>query len=691
MIKKIVINNIASYKSETVLETDKKVNLIYGINGAGKTILSNYLASLNEKKSNEETSEESNKFRDCKNEGFNKVTQKTLVYNQQYIDENFYQEEKQSGIFTLNKENKKALENIKEAEIKKQSLNNELEDEDNGLKKKLDEKNQDKSNLLNDTHKQTWKIKTTCTGGDRIFDDVKFLDKLKGNKVVLFDYLKDIPLPEKPQNTIENIKKVLQELFVDNANKRDTLPNIQNLDIISQIENNKIFSEVIVGNKDNPVADLIIKLENSDWVKQGFSFVDKLGEKETCPFCQKDTLNKDLITNIRSYFDETYDRKIRELKELELSYKDFSISEEDYQKDFLTEQEKEKITLLLSNLEKKRTANLNKIKDKIQNPSQKIELQSTAEEINKINQLIEEINKENVKFNQRIENKEQTKEKLKQEFWDIQRYEYNDVLTKYQKEDKKLNEKIKKLQDKANGIKKEIDKQTEIIQKNQKQTTNIDESIRVINKMLDYLGITDITIEKIDEDYYKIARGGDKEHIYKSLSEGEKTIITFLYFLEQCINKESKDDTKQKIIVIDDPISSLSHNYVFNVSRLIKDYFTNFDEKNKNRINDCLQCFILTHNLYFFYDLAHRDKIERKENQKLFRIFKNKEGSHIIKLKYNEIQNDYQAYWEIIKNYKKNNPRIIASAMRNVIEYFFGFMEKQESLNNIFQSKELNK
>ena len=47
MITKITLNNVASYKAETTLETDKKVNFIYGLNGTGKTTLSNYLASLN--------------------------------------------------------------------------------------------------------------------------------------------------------------------------------------------------------------------------------------------------------------------------------------------------------------------------------------------------------------------------------------------------------------------------------------------------------------------------------------------------------------------------------------------------------------------------------------------------------------------------------------------------------------------
>ncbi|WP_416862808.1 AAA family ATPase, partial [Helicobacter ganmani] len=42
MIQSIIIKNVASY-NEAKLEPLKKINLIYGLNGAGKTILSNYL------------------------------------------------------------------------------------------------------------------------------------------------------------------------------------------------------------------------------------------------------------------------------------------------------------------------------------------------------------------------------------------------------------------------------------------------------------------------------------------------------------------------------------------------------------------------------------------------------------------------------------------------------------------------
>ena len=153
-------------------------------------------------------------------------------------------------------------------------------------------------------------------------------------------------------------------------------------------------------------------------------------------------------------------------------------------------------------------------------------------------------------------------------------------------------------------------------------------------------------------------------------------IISFLYFIESCREKKEATETgKKKIVVIDDPISSLSHIYVFNVGRLIHNEFLRSDKYE--------QVFLLTHSLYFFYEMTDTNKERRKEQQKLFRITKNTTGSIIHEMSYEEIQNDYHSYWFIIKD-DQQKPALIANCMRNIIEYFFNFVEKQD-LNNVFQ------
>ena len=52
-----------------------------------------------------------------------------------------------------------------------------------------------------------------------------------------------------------------------------------------------------------------------------------------------------------------------------------------------------------------------------------------------------------------------------------------------------------------------------------------------------------------------------------TLSEGEVTFITFLYFLQWIKGSQNEEDvTQDRVIVIDDPISSLDSNILFVVS-----------------------------------------------------------------------------------------------------------------------------
>ena len=77
----------------------------------------------------------------------------------------------------------------------------------------------------------------------------------------------------------------------------------------------------------------------------------------------------------------------------------------------------------------------------------------------------------------------------------------------------------------------------------------------------------------------------------------------------------------------------------------------------------------------------------REKTQKLFRLSKPSSGSVIQEMKYEEIQNDYQAYWSVV-NDESQPPALIANCMRNIVEYFFNFVRKKD-LNNVFQMKEL--
>lgn len=143
-----------------------------------------------------------------------------------------------------------------------------------------------------------------------------------------------------------------------------------------------------------------------------------------------------------------------------------------------------------------------------------------------------------------------------------------------------------------------------------------------------------------------------------------------------------------KIIVIDDPISSLSQNYVYEISYLIANTFT----QGKNIIPE--QLLIFTHNLYFFYEISEHqlDKYLKKYEKAssgpypFFRIRKNK-SSEIVPMEKNEIQNDYQSSWLLYKECLEGKApiRLLPNTMRNILEYYFSFVKRKEKLQKALE------
>lgn len=662
MISKISLNNVACFKNLTVLETDKKVNLIYGLNGTGKSTLSDYLLKPNE-----------TKFNNCSTDGLSNDFE-VLVYNQTFIQEEFHEPESQKGIFTLSKKNKEAETKIANAEKELKRI-----DTEKGLKEKELQKEKDAIASKYKTAKdKIWEIKQNYTGGDRVLEFCLEGYKSDGNKLLAF--VEGLKKPEnKPSKTIESIKEEVQALAGENAQKYDPL-NLISFSV-QNIETDSLFDKQIVGNENSTVSEVINKLGSSDWVKDGLKYLPKdiENEKEVCPFCQELTITKQLLQNIKEYFGESYEADINSLKAFHKSYSeaiqlipnkttfDNNPKYDTYKKDF---------ELKYNDLLKVVGDNLKQIEDKIKTPSVSVSLINTTNALKEVNDIIEKINKSISEHNSKIDRKEAALEEIKTTFWEIMRWDYDVAISSYISDKAQSQKNTDAINKALKDFDFEIGKQKQIIIEQQKQTINIEEAISNINNGLFDLGIEDFKIKPHSDNLYKIVREKNDNRIFKSLSEGEKMIISFLYFIELCRGKKDTSEAgKKKIIVIDDPISSLSHIYVFNVGRLIHNEFLRSDKYE--------QVFLLTHSLYFFYEMTDTNKERRKENQKLFRIRKNLTGSEILEMNYEEIQNDYHAYWFIVKD-DQQPPALIANCMRNIIEYFFNFVEKRD-LNNVFQ------
>lgn len=131
-----------------------------------------------------------------------------------------------------------------------------------------------------------------------------------------------------------------------------------------------------------------------------------------------------------------------------------------------------------------------------------------------------------------------------------------------------------------------------------------------INRLVEsYLGHNELTISPA-EDGYNLLRHG--KIVQGAPSEGEKTAIALCYFLSSL--ESDGRQTKDLIIVVDDPISSLDTRALNFSCSLIK-----------NTLSDAAQLFVLTHNMHFMNEfkkgwkgLAHPRNTSSAPTARLF-------------------------------------------------------------------------
>jgi len=137
-----------------------------------------------------------------------------------------------------------------------------------------------------------------------------------------------------------------------------------------------------------------------------------------------------------------------------------------------------------------------------------------------------------------------------------------------------------------------------------------------INQRLVYLLGSDAVQIKVvhdnEQERFQLVRKNGS--IAVNLSAGEKTAIAFAYFLTKL--KELKPEQfKETIVYIDDPISSLDANHIFQVTAAIRDLFFCKKQKNGNLTwtTTCKQIFISTHNFEFFHLLREIKPVGKKQ------------------------------------------------------------------------------
>lgn len=660
MLESIIIKDIATYDGKGVQITDlKKINFVYGANGSGKTTITKLIDKPRE-----------SIFAKCSLIWRGGIPIKALIYNKDFRETNFGKG-MIDGVFTLGQATKEEIEVIKK-----------MQDDLNVIKEKGITKKEslDKVTLLKEQFENEYRDNVWVYIYKK--HEVDFKEAFRG--VMQKEAFKARILDEFQNNNIDlktydQLKKKAETIF---GKTLQTLQPIKTIEFtrVLEIETDKVWQKKIIGKTDIEIAKLIQRLNLNDWVNEGKNY---LQEDEICPFCQQPTITKDFRKQLEDYFDEAFTSDTKLVKDNSEEYDRLAQNLSNFLQEIEIAEKANTNTKLnieyfsscLKTLSSQFISNRALLNNKIKEPSRSIDLISVKNELENIQHLIAEANTAIATHNLIVTNYTTEKAILIKEIW------------KYLTEKNKV--KIQIFIKKRNGFQKGIESLTKQhkdlqnswialnkkIQEANKNVTSVQPSVDEINKILKSYGFLNFEIvpSKTEKNQYQIQRE-DGTIAEATLSEGEITFITFLYFL-QLTKGSTKQETisEERILVIDDPVSSLDSNVLFVVSSLLKEIIKTI-KKDKGNIK---QLILLTHNVYFHKEVSFIDGRTTENGDTFYWILRrNNRVSEIQQFGIkNPIHTSYELLWQELKS-KDNSGITTQNIMRRIIENYFKLLGK---------------
>ncbi|MCQ2729659.1 AAA family ATPase [Helicobacter pylori] len=681
-ISQISLKKVATFDENGASFKDlNSINFIYGANGSGKTTTSSFLKNLAENGIED-------KFANSKIAWYNNESLKIEVYNKQFKEEQL-RNSQVKGIFTLGK---KTNENLEKIEIKKESINKENEKKiknEASLQVLTQKKEKEEKDFADRCWEKLYKkneedFKETLEGFKR---KEKFKEKI----------LKEFENDKYNQSEIVGLEKLKEKIEIVFGENQTELALLEcNLTDFDFIENHSIWEQKIVGSGDAAIADLIKRLSNEDWVAWGREYIK---DNSICPFCQKETITEEFKKQLESYFDTSYQESIETIKEKMEDYASRTAGAlerldkivETEQKNQQTKLDTENLKIIIETLRSKINRNQQKMLDKSKEMSRNFKLDSTKNEIDAIKDLIKKANEQIANYNEMIKDLKNRKKSCKEQTWKFLVNEFKSDIQEYNKKYCGLEKGINNLEKAISENQEEVKKLENEIKELEKNMVSIKPIVNEINTLLKGYGFTNFGLACTeDEKFYRIQRECG-QLVGETLNEGEVTFITFLYYYHLAKGSLKENDiSKNKVLVIDDPISSLDSNILFIVSVLVKDLMKETMEEKTN----IKQVIILTHNTYFYKEITLEYDLKRYQRKYSFWIIKKDNNVSKIKgYKENPIKNSYELLWQEVKQAKENNASWVSlqNVMRRIIEYYFrilGGFKHNGSLSECFENIE---
>lgn len=676
-IRQITLDR-ATFENTGTTVVPTYINFFFGRNGAGKSTLAEVIAA-----------DEGVVWRD----GDSHARYDVLVYNQGFIDRNFGSYGDLAGVITIHEQN---IEVQQQLEAKKKEKAD-VEAAGKKLSKELEDKTTARDSTAAQFQKLCWALAI------KIKDDFK--DALRG-------YLKSqqfmdgvLSAPTAVDHDYGELKSLYDIAFSLDSRPYHVFGKIGSASTYGTLPGGELLDKAIVSSSESSFTQFIKALNATDWVRQGHDHY-AAHTSGKCPYCQQ-ALPVGFEDEIAACFDAQYQQDIDDLREFESVYKreTAAILEKltGNMQDVLPSVDLTEYRDKLALLESKIKINIQRIESKIKEPTSIVALEDTDSILLDLGQIIDEINRQIMLNNSIVNDKRKKQEQCKRELWEMIAFRlkddidaYNNALAGFKADIEAIEEAIKKGRANWRRIVGEI-------QALNKQGVNTEEAIESINNLLRDSGFQGFELKPKAgvKDTYEVIRPNGK--VASRLSEGERNFIAFLYFY-QLVRGNGKvgsnttygslegtpegADTRDKIVVIDDPVSSMDSNALFIVSSIVRGMigvcYNNTDYRNPDVKGDYIkQIFIMTHNAYFHNEITYKE-VSHYKSTSFFVIRKVDNKSTIVPCvrpsriageeeNYNPVQNSYAAMWEELKKlYKEDRASIaIKNVSRRIIDQYF--------------------
>lgn len=660
LITEIKLNE-ASYKgTNTTITNLTYVNFFFGNNGVGKSTIAKAIQN------HTGLTSAPNK---------NGTEYLPLVFNQEFIDKNLQSYHNLPGVFTINETNQKIQDQI---EIKEKELKDAQTDK-NKASIDRDKKMNDFDELKTEFQNECWKDTT---------DLRKEFNKTLNRKKHKDTFADAIRLATPVDATLLELRRLYDSVYSDTAKAYSEFTTATEFSDLDCMDGIALLNKAIVNTADTPFAEFLNKIKATEWVTEGHEKYSESAEKQ-CPYCQQ-FLPDNFEEIISTSFDTQYQENIQLLKELKGEYRrkanEIFVPLSEIPTEVYPQIDTKPLDEKLSAIKNAIQLNIEVISKKIDEPSTKLSIENVSPLFSDVNEITTEFNNLIKANNEIVALGPKKKKYCEATVLSYFAFKLKDKITAYkksydalQKEINEFNTEIQNQNDKLKQIKIDLKSLST-------QTVETDSAMDSINLLLRDTGFQgfQLTPKADSKHVYQVVRPDGS--IATNLSEGEKNFIAFLYFYHLVRGSENSDgETREKIVVIDDPVSSMDSHTLFMVSTLVHEMIevcrNNADNRGKTiEGNFIKQIFIMTHNAYFHREITN-GYVSKFEYVSFYLIRKLNNLSSIKyciaqnpkipseQMNVNPVKNTYAALWD---EYKAELPAVpLINVIRRILEHYF--------------------